>query len=155
MIKAVDIENMTIAEYMEYEAELKKKSRSSAWVSHLKDYEGMDFEYSHHKKNIVMDYPHYSYDAKTDTYYDLPSLLLCFQPVQPHHKPHYADVKSVTDSMVTYESEGDKKGHDKYAKENVNEWFKMKIETFKRMQQKKDQECRETRRQIQAACLKN
>ncbi|GJT05308.1 putative ribonuclease H-like domain-containing protein [Tanacetum coccineum] len=104
---------MTIAEYMEYEAELKKQSRRSARVSHLKNYERMDLKSSHHKKNIILEYPHYSYDAKIDTYYDLPPLLLCFQPVQPHtnydHKPPYADVKSVMDSMVTYESEGEKK----------------------------------------------
>ncbi|GKA30493.1 retrovirus-related pol polyprotein from transposon TNT 1-94 [Tanacetum coccineum] len=113
MMKAEDIENMTIAGYMEYEAELKKQSRRNARVSHLKNYEGMDLESSHHKNNIVLEYPHYSYDAKIDTYYDLPPLLPCFQPVQPHtnydHKPPYADVKSVMDSMVTYESEGEKK----------------------------------------------
>ncbi|GJW83655.1 reverse transcriptase domain-containing protein [Tanacetum coccineum] len=118
---------MTISEYMKYEAELKKQSRRSARVSHLKDYKGMDIESSYHKKNIVLDYPHYSYDAKIDTYYDLPPLLSCFQPVQPHHKPHYADVKSIADNMVTYESEGDKKGHDKYAKENDEEDVSSKI----------------------------
>ncbi|GJU05712.1 hypothetical protein Tco_1122142 [Tanacetum coccineum] len=48
-----------------------------------------------------------------------------------------------------------KKGHDKYAKETVNEWFETEIKKFRRMQQKKDRECMETRRRIQAACLKN
>ncbi|GKB66708.1 hypothetical protein Tco_0928120 [Tanacetum coccineum] len=108
----------------------------------------MDLKSSHRKKNIVLEYPHYSYDAKIDTYYDLPHLLPCFQPVQLHtnydHKPPYADVKSVTDSMVTYESEREK-----------NEWFETEIEKFKRMQQKKDRESIETGRQIQATCLKN
>ncbi|GJU27061.1 hypothetical protein Tco_1165682 [Tanacetum coccineum] len=148
---------MTIAEYMEYEAELKKQSRRNARVSHLKNYEGMDLESSHHKNNIVLDYPHYSYDAKIDTYYDLPPPVFptCSTHTNYDHKPHYADVKSVTDSMVSYESEGDKKGHDKHAIENVNEWFETEIEKFKRMQQKKDRECMETRKQIQDACLKN
>ncbi|GJT55410.1 reverse transcriptase domain-containing protein [Tanacetum coccineum] len=57
--------------------------------------------------------------------------------------------------MVANESEGDKKGHDKYAKETVNEWFEMKIKKFRRMQQKKERECMENRRRIQAVCLKN
>ncbi|GJT01041.1 reverse transcriptase domain-containing protein [Tanacetum coccineum] len=94
---------MTIAEYMEYEAQLKTKSRRSARVSHLKKYEGIDLESSLNKKNIVLDYPHYSYDAKIDTYYDLPPLLPCFQPIQPHinydHKPPYMGVKSIMDNM--------------------------------------------------------
>ncbi|GKB27684.1 reverse transcriptase domain-containing protein, partial [Tanacetum coccineum] len=99
MKKPEDIKNMTIAKYMEYKAELKKQSRRK--------------------------YPHYSYDAKIDTYYDLPPLLPYFQPVQPHtnygHKPPYVDVKSVMDSMVTYKSKGNKKGHNKYAKETDKE----------------------------------
>ncbi|GJS12505.1 hypothetical protein Tco_0406977 [Tanacetum coccineum] len=150
MKRAKDIENMTIAEYMEYEAKLKKQSRRSTRLSHLKRYEGMDLNFSHREKNIALEYPHYSDDAKIDAYYDLPTLLPCFQHVQPHtnydQKPPFADVKSVTDSMATYESDRDYKGQDKCAKETVSEWFKTEIKKHKRIQQKKDRspvsECR-------------
>nr|GEZ06811.1 hypothetical protein [Tanacetum cinerariifolium] len=111
------IENMTIAEYMSYELELKKQSRIIARLSHLKRYERTNLNSSHHEKNIALEYPHYSDDAKIDAYYDLPPLLPFFQPVQPYtnydHKPPYADIKSVMDSMATYESDRDKKGQDK------------------------------------------
>ncbi|GKE08796.1 hypothetical protein Tco_1412347, partial [Tanacetum coccineum] len=81
MKREKDIENMTISEYIEYEAELKKKSRISARLSHLKRYEGTDLNSSHRKKNIALEYPHYFDDAKINAYYDLPPVLPCFQPV--------------------------------------------------------------------------
>ncbi|GJT98558.1 phospholipase-like protein [Tanacetum coccineum] len=55
-----DIEDMTIAEYIEYEAKMER-----------------------HK---VLDYPYHLDDYKINAYYDLPSLLHCFKPVQPHTK---------------------------------------------------------------------
>ncbi|GJT01038.1 putative reverse transcriptase domain-containing protein [Tanacetum coccineum] len=136
---------MTIAQYMEYEAQLKKKSRRSARVSHLKKYEGIDLEYSFNKKNIVLDYPHYFYDAKIETYYDLSTLLPCFQPVQPHinydHKPPYVGVKSITDNMVTYESEGDKKGHDdRTLKKMLMNGSKRKSKNLKECNKRKTEE---------------
>nr|GEV05020.1 hypothetical protein [Tanacetum cinerariifolium] len=113
MKKAKDIKNMTIVEYMEYEAELKKQCRRSTKVSHLNNYKGIDVESSNHKKNIVLEYPHYSYNAKIDTYYDLPPLLPCFQPVQPHtiydHKPIYVDVKVSWIAWLPMNQKGTKK----------------------------------------------
>ncbi|GKA15308.1 hypothetical protein Tco_0695055, partial [Tanacetum coccineum] len=113
MKKAIDIENMTIVEYMEYEAELKKQSRRSTRLGHLKRYDGTDLKSSNRKKNIALEYLHYSDDAKIDVYYDLPPLLPCFQHVQPHtnydHKPPYVNLDSVSDSMANYELDRDKK----------------------------------------------
>ncbi|GJU84504.1 hypothetical protein Tco_1292050 [Tanacetum coccineum] len=91
--RAKDIENITFAEYMEYEAELKKQSRRSTRLSRLKRYEGSNLNSSHREKNIALEYPHYSDDTKIYAYYDLPPLLPCYQHVQPHinydHKPPY------------------------------------------------------------------
>ncbi|GJZ42752.1 hypothetical protein Tco_0590007, partial [Tanacetum coccineum] len=113
MKKAIDIENMTIVEYMEYEAELKKQSRRITRLGHLKRYDGADLKSSNCKKSIALEYLHYSDDAKIDAYYDLPPLLPCFQHVQPHtnydHKPPYVNLDSILDSMVNYESDRDKK----------------------------------------------
>ncbi|GJY53033.1 phospholipase-like protein [Tanacetum coccineum] len=156
MNRAKDIENMTIAEYIEYEADLKRQSRRSTRSSHLKRYEGMELNSSHRGKNIALEYPHYSNNAKIDAYYDLPPLLPCFQPIHPHthygHNPPCTDVESVRGA---YESEMDKKGQDTCAKETISEWFKMEIEKYKRIQQKKDRECTKIRRRVQADCLKN
>nr|GEU35589.1 retrotransposon protein [Tanacetum cinerariifolium] len=55
MKRAKDIKNMTIAEYMKYEAQLKKQSRRSAQLSHLKGYEGTDLNSSHRETNIALD----------------------------------------------------------------------------------------------------
>nr|GEU69630.1 hypothetical protein [Tanacetum cinerariifolium] len=47
-----------------------------------KDIEDMTTaEYMEYKEEIK-NYPHHSYDFKTNVYYDLPSLLPCFKPVQ-------------------------------------------------------------------------
>ncbi|GJW03234.1 hypothetical protein Tco_1562090, partial [Tanacetum coccineum] len=69
-----DIENMTIAEYMEYEARMKKQ------YVHPTKSEGANFSYLS-SKSVAMEYPYYSDDAKIDLYYELPPLLPCFQPV--------------------------------------------------------------------------
>ncbi|GJS23532.1 hypothetical protein Tco_0452164 [Tanacetum coccineum] len=69
-----DIENMTIAEYMEYEARMKKQ------YVHPTKSEGVNFSYLS-SKSVAMEYPYYSDDAKIDLYYELPPLLPCFQPV--------------------------------------------------------------------------
>ncbi|GKE75170.1 reverse transcriptase domain-containing protein [Tanacetum coccineum] len=57
------------------------------------------------------------------------------------------------DSVASYESDIDNKGQDKYAEETISEWFKSEIEKYKRIQQKNDRECTETRRRVQATYL--
>ncbi|GJZ88489.1 hypothetical protein Tco_0660271, partial [Tanacetum coccineum] len=63
-----DIENMTIAEYMEYEAKMKRQN------VHPTRYEDADFNCLR-RKSVAMDYLHYSNNAKIDLYYALPPLL--------------------------------------------------------------------------------
>ncbi|GJU50737.1 hypothetical protein Tco_1220292 [Tanacetum coccineum] len=65
-----DIENMTIAEYMEYEVDMKSR---------------------------VLGYTHHSDNSMINAYYDLPSLLPCFKPVQPHTKDMYEPFEEDTD----------------------------------------------------------
>ncbi|GJZ39558.1 phospholipase-like protein [Tanacetum coccineum] len=97
MKRAKDIENMTIAEYMQYEAELKRQSRRSAQSSHLKRYEGTELNSSHCEKNIALEYPYYSNYAKIDAYYDLPPLLPCFQLVQKPYRYDPSFIANVED----------------------------------------------------------
>ncbi|GJZ97892.1 topless-related protein 4-like protein isoform X3 [Tanacetum coccineum] len=101
MKKAKDIENMTIAEYMEYEAELKRQSRRSARLNHLKRYAGTDLNYSHCEKDIALEYPHYSDDAKIDAYYDLPPASL--SPVS-ECRAVYANNDSPIDNILSNET---------------------------------------------------
>ncbi|GJX79933.1 hypothetical protein Tco_0328082 [Tanacetum coccineum] len=104
----LDIENMTIVEYMKYEAEIKRRSRwNDRYSSRPKGYEYESFNSSHRDESVS--FPHYFNDAKIDAYYDLPPLLPCFQPVQPRtnsgYESPYEDIGGDTDSIAEYESE--------------------------------------------------
>ncbi|GJW60741.1 phospholipase-like protein [Tanacetum coccineum] len=80
-----DIEDMTISEYIEYEAKMER-----------------------HK---VLDYPYHLDDYKINAYYDLPSLLHCFKPVQPHTKDRYKpleeDIDYISDDGVSFIADDD------------------------------------------------
>ncbi|GJU88449.1 reverse transcriptase domain-containing protein, partial [Tanacetum coccineum] len=71
-----NIENMTLNEYLEYEAEKERRlwdnlrSKSSPTR-----YERADFNSSHRDESISLDFPHYYEDTFIDKYYALPSLL--------------------------------------------------------------------------------
>ncbi|GKC18536.1 hypothetical protein Tco_1020686, partial [Tanacetum coccineum] len=79
----LDIENITITEYIKYEAEMKRRSRwNDGYSSCLIRYEYAGFNSSHCDESVA--FPHYSDDAKIDAYYDLPPLFPCFQPVCRH-----------------------------------------------------------------------
>nr|GEY50807.1 hypothetical protein [Tanacetum cinerariifolium] len=77
-----DIKDITIAEYMEYEAEIKRQRNTRSYF--LTKYKDKGINSFHHDKSRVLDYRHHSNDSKIKAYYDLPSLLPCFKPVQPH-----------------------------------------------------------------------
>ncbi|GKE08257.1 hypothetical protein Tco_1411808 [Tanacetum coccineum] len=72
-----DIKNMTINDYLEYEAE---------------------------KESVTLDFLHYYKDVLINKYYALPPLLPCFQPSQPYKECGYAspdeneevDIESMT-----------------------------------------------------------
>ncbi|GKG20968.1 hypothetical protein Tco_0380769 [Tanacetum coccineum] len=100
---------MTIAEYIEYEAEMKRRSMRNAQSSYPTRYDDADVNSFQHDKRMVLDYPHYSDDAKIDAYYDLSPLFPCFQPVQPHtnhgHKSPYVDIKGDMDNIAGYKSD--------------------------------------------------
>ncbi|GJZ49043.1 hypothetical protein Tco_0603233 [Tanacetum coccineum] len=103
-----DIEDMTIYEYMEYEAEMKNQSRRSARSYFSTRYEDADIDSFHHDKSRVLDYLHYSNDAKIDAYYDLPPLLPCFKHVQPYFdywcKSPYESLEGDTNYIAEDES---------------------------------------------------
>ncbi|GJX71372.1 hypothetical protein Tco_0308543 [Tanacetum coccineum] len=85
-----DIDNMTLNEYLEYEAVKERRlwdnvrSKSSPTR-----YEMTDFNSSHRDKSISLDFQHYYEDAFIDKYYALPPLLPCFRPSQPHNERGY------------------------------------------------------------------
>ncbi|GJT58960.1 phospholipase-like protein [Tanacetum coccineum] len=128
---------MTIAEYMEYEARMKRQN------VHPTKCEDMDFNCLC-SKSVAMEYPYYSDNAKIDLYYALPP---CFQPTQTHtnygHEYTYKDFGEDMGSIEECELE--------QTDRTVNEWFKTEIEKYRRMQQKKNQECAKTKALIQKA----
>ncbi|GJX89566.1 hypothetical protein Tco_0341580 [Tanacetum coccineum] len=110
-------ENMTIAEYMEYEARTKRQN------IHPTRCEDADFNCLRNK-SVAMEYPYYSENAKIDLYYDFGEDM--------------GGIKECESDMEEQELEGQ-------TDETVNEWFKTEIKKYRRMQQKKNQECAETR----------
>ncbi|GJS27413.1 hypothetical protein Tco_0488033 [Tanacetum coccineum] len=124
-----DIENMTIAEYMEYEAEM------------------------------VWGYAHHSGDSKINAYYDLPPLLPCFKPIQPHTKDRYEPLEEDTNYVSEDESEtgeqrmiNDTNGNKPFtpkpqpkdgglsSDENIDEWLKTEMEKHMCGQDKENEE---------------
>ncbi|GKE15241.1 hypothetical protein Tco_1422818, partial [Tanacetum coccineum] len=77
-----DTEEMTITEYIEYEAEMKRQRNARSYFP--KKYGDMYINFLHHNKSRVSEYPHHSDDLKINANYGLPPLLLCFKPVQPY-----------------------------------------------------------------------
>ncbi|GKE32032.1 hypothetical protein Tco_1451354 [Tanacetum coccineum] len=86
----LDIDNMTLNEYLEYEVVKERRlwdnvrSKSSPTR-----YERADFNSSHRDKSISLDFPHYYEDAFINKYYALPPLLPYFRPSQPHNERGY------------------------------------------------------------------
>nr|GFC54773.1 hypothetical protein [Tanacetum cinerariifolium] len=114
---------MTIAEYMEYEAKMKRRYAQSSNCPTR--YEGADFNSFCHDKSVAVDYPHYSNNAKIDLYYALPPLLPCFQPAQPHtnygYESLYEDIKGDMDSIPEYESNMGEQGLNDHTNKTVGE----------------------------------
>nr|GEU56477.1 hypothetical protein [Tanacetum cinerariifolium]GEV06779.1 hypothetical protein [Tanacetum cinerariifolium]GEV09352.1 hypothetical protein [Tanacetum cinerariifolium] len=82
-----DIKNMTLTEYLEYEAKNERRLRRDVRSrSSPTRYEGVDFNSSHRDKSVTLDFQYSYEDVKINKYYTLPPLLPCFQPSQPHTK---------------------------------------------------------------------
>ncbi|GJR51335.1 phospholipase-like protein [Tanacetum coccineum] len=95
---------MTIAEYIEY-VEMKRQSWRNSRSYFPIRYENTNINSFHHDKSKVLDYPHHYDDSKINGYYDLPPLLPCFKPVQPHIKDRYEPLKEDTDYISDDKSE--------------------------------------------------
>ncbi|GKA66856.1 hypothetical protein Tco_0766664, partial [Tanacetum coccineum] len=100
-----DIEEMTIFEYIEYEAEMKRQSWKNARSYFPTIYENTNINSFNHDKSRVLGYAHHSDDSKINAYYDLSPLLPCFKPVQPHTEDRYEPLKEDTDYISKNESE--------------------------------------------------
>ncbi|GJX27470.1 hypothetical protein Tco_0233766 [Tanacetum coccineum] len=82
-----DIDNMTLNEYLEYEAKMKRRLRKSAQSKRNPTiYEETDFNSFHWDKSKAFDYAHYHEDIEINKYHVLPPLHPCFRPAQPYTK---------------------------------------------------------------------
>ncbi|GKA06314.1 zinc finger, CCHC-type containing protein [Tanacetum coccineum] len=124
-MKEKDIEDMTIAEYMEYEAAMKRQSWRNVRPYFPTNQEDTDISSFHHNKRKVLDYPHHSYDSKTNVYYDLPSLLPCFKPVQLPTICRHELLEDDIDYVSKDESEMDK---ELSSDDDLDDWLKTKME---------------------------
>ncbi|GKC14722.1 hypothetical protein Tco_1011504, partial [Tanacetum coccineum] len=122
-MKEKDIEDMTIAEYMEHESKMKRQSWRNVRPYFLTKHEDTDINSIHHNKRKILDYPHHSYDSKTNVYYDLPPLLPCFKHVQLHTIYRHELLEEDTDYVSKDESETKMErhmcGHDKEGEEDA------------------------------------
>ncbi|GJY85348.1 hypothetical protein Tco_0499374, partial [Tanacetum coccineum] len=82
-----DIENITLKEYLEYNAEKELRLRRNVQSKrNPTKYEGADFNSFHQDRNKAFDYMYYHENFEINKYYQLPLLLPCFQPDQPYTK---------------------------------------------------------------------
>ncbi|GJX26052.1 hypothetical protein Tco_0232348 [Tanacetum coccineum] len=97
-----DIEDMTIAEYMKYEAEMKGQT----WRNARSYFPTNRDTYSlNHERSRVLGYEHHFDDLKINAYYDLPPSLPYFKPVQPHTEDTYEPLEENTNVVSKEESE--------------------------------------------------
>ncbi|GJS06409.1 retrovirus-related pol polyprotein from transposon TNT 1-94 [Tanacetum coccineum] len=117
-----DIEDMTIAEYIKYKAEMKRQSwRDCQSYSPIK-YDNWDVGSLYLEKNKTSDYLYYTNDAKIDAYYDLPPLLPCFKPIQPYTKRTIDNTDAPDALNLEPHDEGMSNDDD------VDEWFVTEME---------------------------
>nr|GEW45686.1 hypothetical protein [Tanacetum cinerariifolium] len=72
MVNPKEIDDMTIAEFLEYEATLKRRCAHSGFK--VTNYDSV------HREGMAKKYSHYDDDSRIDLYFELPPLLLCFRP---------------------------------------------------------------------------
>ncbi|GJZ15990.1 hypothetical protein Tco_0551667 [Tanacetum coccineum] len=142
-----DIEDMTIAEYMEYEADMKRQTWRNARSCFPTKHENKDINSLNHDKSRVLGYEHHFNDSNINAYYDLPPLIPCFKPVQPHTKDRYERLEKDTYYVSEDESEtGEQRmsndtvddkpftpkpqpeGEELSFDEDLDEWLKAEIE---------------------------
>ncbi|GKA33625.1 hypothetical protein Tco_0720054 [Tanacetum coccineum] len=116
-----DIKDMTIAEYMKYEEEMKRQSWKDSQSYFLTEYDNWDVGSFRLKKNITSDYPYYTDDAKINAYYDLPHLLPCFKPIQPYTQHKNESYKAELDEEINYMSDGESVMSDQGTIDNTDE----------------------------------
>ncbi|GJR85408.1 RNA-directed DNA polymerase, eukaryota, reverse transcriptase zinc-binding domain protein [Tanacetum coccineum] len=104
-----DIEDIKIAEYMKYEAEMKRQSWRDFHSYFPTKNDNWDVGSFHFENNKTSDYPYYADDAKINAYYDLPPLLPLMskqgmidntdEPDVPNLEPHDEGISSNDDLM--------------------------------------------------------
>ncbi|GJT30119.1 hypothetical protein Tco_0910394 [Tanacetum coccineum] len=102
-----DIEDITIAEYMKYKAEMKMQSWRDYHSYFPTKYDNWDVGSFHLEKNKTSDYPYCVDDAKINAYYDFPPLLTCFKPIQPYTKYKNESYKTELDEEINLVSDGE------------------------------------------------
>nr|GEW41536.1 hypothetical protein [Tanacetum cinerariifolium] len=70
----------------------------------LSEYDNWDVGSFHREKNKTSDYLYYTDDAKIDAYYDLPTLVPCFKPIQPYTQSKNESYKEELNEEINYMS---------------------------------------------------
>nr|GEZ34880.1 hypothetical protein [Tanacetum cinerariifolium] len=122
---------MTIADYIEYEAGMKKQTWRNARSYFLIKYENKDINSLNHDKSRVLGYDHHSENSKINAYYDLSMLLPCFKHVQPHTKE---------DDDKPFTPKPQPEGKELSSNEDLDEWLKAEIEEHMCGQDKESKE---------------
>ncbi|GKD49903.1 copia protein [Tanacetum coccineum] len=112
-----DIENMTIAEYMEYEAEIKRDPWGYA-QSYTRSSGSTTLERSKENK-------HHPDKLKTNAYF--PSFPPCFKPAQPLTKDTHEPVEKDPNDVNLYAPNSHHKDEEVSSEEVVDEWLNAKM----------------------------
>ncbi|GJU32979.1 hypothetical protein Tco_1176568 [Tanacetum coccineum] len=128
-----NILEMTIVEYIEYEAEMERQTWRNAYLYFPTKYDSKNVNSFNHMESWNLDDKYHSDNSKINAHYDLPLLLPYFEPIQPHTKDRYESLEEDTDFVSEDQSEIG-------PEEDLDEWLKIEME--KRMC-RKDKESEE------------
>ncbi|GJW00370.1 hypothetical protein Tco_1555621 [Tanacetum coccineum] len=110
---------MTIAEYVEYEEKMKRQNNRNPRSHFLTKYDDTnDYMFC---PNTSKEFPNYSCDAKIDTYYNLPPLLLCFKPIQPYTEHRYESLNVEFIEEISYMLDGESVISEQEMSDNTSE----------------------------------
>ncbi|GJV03019.1 phospholipase-like protein [Tanacetum coccineum] len=103
MMGEVDIDTLTIEQYLMLTQGNQELGMVKAEFGGMIEKDIKDMTIAEYIDR-VLDYLHHSNDSKINAYYDLPPLLLCFNPVQPHTKDRYEPLEEDIDYILDDES---------------------------------------------------
>ncbi|GKB76636.1 phospholipase-like protein [Tanacetum coccineum] len=169
MMSEMDIDSLTIKQYLMLtkgnqapsmgKPEFRRTIKKNIEEMTIAEYMDKNVNSSNHKESWNLGNKYHFDCSKINAYYDLPSSLLCFEPIQPHTPDRYEPLEEDTDFVSEDESEigeqevGNDIDNDKPLaprprhvneelgpEEDLDEWLKTEMEKRMCRQEKESEE---------------